>query len=81
MHLLRRTPNLLVLYLGSGWSASSAKLAAAFKYSLMVVGFRKGMLLILTPEARSIAYATRRPSFLSIGRCSSVGFSISNRRQ
>ena len=31
MHLLRRTPNLLVLYLGSGWSASSAKLAAALR--------------------------------------------------
>ena len=47
----------------------------------MVFGLRNGMLLILTPEARSIAYATRRPSFLSSGRCSSVGFSISNLRQ
>ena len=31
IHLLRRTPNLLVLYLGSGWSASKAKLAAALR--------------------------------------------------
>ena len=31
MHLLRRTPNLFVRYLGSGCSASIAKLAAALR--------------------------------------------------
>ena len=47
----------------------------------MVFGLRYGMLLMLTPDARSIAYATRSPSLWLRLRFSSVGLSTPSLRQ
>ena len=55
-----------------------AKEAAAARYNLIVPCWMKGIFLMLIPEARSMEYATNKPSLSSMERSFRVGSEMPN---